>query len=213
MPHNIDTPTDHYPRSIYLGQRQTLYAVLIATLSLGGCQQMAKKPTFNPPALSSNAAEPQNLFNLQGKIGIKTPQQSGSAFYSWQQSQEHFMIQLNGILGMGKTIIQGEPGAVSLDSSKTGLIHASSPEALLEQATGWIAPITYLVNWVQAHPATPTAHTQLDPAQRITHIEEAGWSVELSYPEQQVLPNKLVMTQQLEEDQQNRITLLIQNRE
>lgn len=194
-------------------QSKSVLATLVLAFSLTGCQQIAKKPDFFPPQVQAETDTQKNQFTLQGKIGIKTPQQSGSAFYSWQQSQEHFIIQLNGILGMGKTVIQGEPGNVSLDSAKTGLIQADSPEALLEQATGWRTPITHLVEWVQARPATAKAHSQLDAKQRISHIEEDGWSVDLSYAEDQRLPNKLIMTQLLEEDQQNRITLLIQNRE
>lgn len=198
---------------LHQAQSKSVLTIVLLTFALTGCQHIAQSPKFQPPQVGAEQDAGKNQFALQGKIGIKTPQQSGSAFYSWQQSQEHFIIQLNGILGMGKTVIQGEPGNVSLDSAKTGLIQAASPEALLEQATGWHAPITYLVDWVQARPATTKAHTQLDRDQRISHIEEEGWSIDLSYAEQQRLPNKLIMTQLLEEDQQNRITLLIQNRE
>ena len=40
-----------------------------------------------------------------------------------------------------KTQIQGKPGEVTLNSAKTGLITAASPEELLERATGWQAPL------------------------------------------------------------------------
>lgn len=185
----------------------------MAVFMLSGCQLITQQPTLSSQQLESGQqASPSNQFSLQGKIGVRTPEQSGSAYYTWVQNQADFNIQLNGILGMGKTIIEGQNGQVSLNSAKTGLISAESPEELLEQATGWVAPITALVDWVQARPATPQAKLQKDSSQRISQIVEEGWTVELSYQDQAQLPNKLVLVQQLDADQQNRVTLLIQNR-
>lgn len=189
---------------------------LVSTLTvfmLSGCQLITQQPTLSSQQLESGQqASPSNQFSLQGKIGVRTPEQSGSAYYTWVQNQADFNIQLNGILGMGKTIIEAQDGKVSLNSAKTGLITAESPEELLEQATGWVAPITALVDWVQARPATPQAKIEKDAAQRISQIVEEGWTVDLSYQDDAQLPNKLVLVQQLAADQQNRVTLLIQNR-
>lgn len=190
--------------------------VLVSALTvfmLSGCQLITQQPTLSSQQLESGQqASPSNQFSLQGKIGVRTPEQSGSAYYTWVQNQADFNIQLNGILGMGKTIIEAQDGKVSLNSAKTGLITAESPEELLEQATGWVAPITALVDWVQARPATPQAKIEKDASQRISQIVEEGWTVDLSYQDDAQLPNKLVLVQQLAADQQNRVTLLIQNR-
>lgn len=179
-----------------------------SVLFLTGCQQFTKPQI---PAEGPNATE-QNHFNLQGKIGVRTPQQSGSAFFTWQQQQQEFDIELSGILGVGKTQITGKPGAVSLNSAKTGLIQAATPEELLQQATGWQAPITHLIDWVQARPATLQAQINKDAANRPQKIIEDGWQVDLSYNDTAQLPNKLVLKQELESGKENRITMLIQNR-
>lgn len=178
-----------------------------ATFALTGCQQYVKAPQTTTPQVQ----DAQN-FSLEGKIGVKTPKQSGSAFYTWQQNNENFDIQLTGILGIGKTIIAGKAGEVTLNSSKTGEITAETPEELLERATGWIAPITHIIDWVQAKPATTTAMLQKDQQQRPIKIEEDGWTVDLSYNDTASLPNKLILKQALEAGQENRITMLIQNR-
>lgn len=185
------------------------------SLSMAGCQHITKTTTpaiSQAPLLNTDELSYSRDFNLQGKIGVKTPVQSGSAFYTWIQKDDEFEIQLSGILGVGKTIIEGNAEKVTLNSSKTGEITANSPEELLERATGWIAPITHIVDWVQARPATPDAKTTQDEQQRINQIEENGWLVNLSYNEQKTLPNKLVLKQQLEDGKENRITMLIQNR-
>ena len=113
---------------------------------------------------------------------------------------------------MGKTQIQGKNGKVTLNSAKTGLITASSPEELLERATGWQAPITHIISWVQARPATTQAQTTQDANGRINHIQEDDWNVDLSYDAEQKLPNKLILKQTLEDNKENRITMVIQNR-
>lgn len=196
---------------MFSAQTQHLAAICIAIGLLSGCQSVVKTPNSVTPSLE--AAQISNKqFNLEGKIGVKAPQQSGSAFYNWIQDQEQFNIQLNGILGIGKTIIEGQPGQVTLNSSKTGLISATTPEELLERATGWIAPITHLVDWVRAQPATTNAQLERDPMQRLIKINEDGWDVDLSYTDQAQLPNKLIMRQALENGEQIKITMLIQNR-
>ena len=193
-----------------------------ATLSFAGCQQVVKPTqtttTVEVPTEATSTEstpslqKPSNQFDLQGKIGVKTPKQSGSAFYTWSQDQENFNIQLNGILGIGKTIIEGKSGEVTLNSAKTGLISAENPEELLEKATGWVAPITHIINWVQAFPATENAQIQRDTSQRIAQLVEDGWVVDFSYNDKATLPNKLILKQTLENDQENRITMVIQNR-
>ena len=178
-------------------------AVFIAT-GLIGCQSL---PSQSQSSVISKPAVPDH-FQLQGKIGVRSAAQSGSAFYSWVQQGDQFEIELSGILGVGKTQISGSKfGPVELNSAKTGLIHAQTPEELLLQATGWQAPITYLMDWVQARPATQQAHVQRDAQGRVSQLQEANWQVDFSYTEQAQLPERLVLVQA-----DHRITLLIQNR-
>ena len=186
----------------------SLSLLAASSLALTGCQQFTK-PQLDPNTIQT---ESDQHFSLQGKIGVRTPEQTGSAFFTWVQQQQEFDIELSGILGVGKTQISGRPGEVSLNSAKTGLIQAETPEELLKTATGWQAPITHLVNWVQAKPATVQAQIQRDSAKRAVQIIEDGWSVELSYNEQAHMPNRLILKQALENGTENRITMVIQNR-
>lgn len=193
---------------MHIFSKLSLTLMLTSTLVLSGCQQ------FTQPQASHVAQTPEapRQFNLQGKIGVKTPAQSGSAFFTWAQQQDEFDIELSGILGVGKTQISGRSGDVSLNSAKTGLIQAQTPEELLTRATGWQAPITHLIDWVQAKPATTQAKISKDEQNRPTQFLEDGWTVALSYNDQAQLPNKLILKQSLESGQENRITMLIQNR-
>ncbi|TCB52598.1 outer membrane lipoprotein LolB [Acinetobacter sp. ANC 4779] len=186
----------------------SLTLIATSTLVLTGCQQYTQPQAPNV----SQIPEATNNFSLQGKIGVKTPAQSGSAFFTWVQQQNEFDIELSGILGVGKTQISGTPGQVTLNSAKTGLIKAATAEELLQRATGWQAPITHLVDWVQAKPATTQAKISKDESNRPIQFLEDGWTVDLSYNDQAQLPNKLILKQALESGQENRITMVIQNR-
>lgn len=185
-----------------------------SSLLLTGCQQYHKPQQIVTTVPEQSAAQPaqETNFALQGKIGVRTPKQSGSAFFTWQQQQDNFDIELSGALGIGKTHIEGTQGQVTLNSAKAGLIHAATPEELLEKATGWQAPITHLVHWVLAQPATSHAQIEKDAQQRPTQFIEDGWTVHLNYNNDASLPNKLILQQQLAEGQENRITMVIQNR-
>ncbi|MBE9400085.1 outer membrane lipoprotein LolB [Acinetobacter albensis] len=193
---------------MHIFSKLSLTLMLTSTLVLSGCQQFTQPQTSNV----AQTPEAPRQFNLQGKIGVKTPAQSGSAFFTWVQQQDEFDIELSGILGVGKTQISGRSGDVSLNSAKTGLIQAQTPEELLTRATGWQAPITHLIDWVQAKPATTQAKISKDEQNRPTQFLEDGWTVSLSYNDQAQLPNKLILKQSLESGQENRITMLIQNR-
>ena len=185
-----------------------MLAMSSSILLLTGCQSLTQPQKI----ITTPHVQDENHFDLQGKIGVRTPKQSGSAFFTWVQQQEQFDIELTGILGIGKTQIQGKSGEVTLNSAKTGLITAASPEELLEKATGWQAPITHLMSWVQAKPATANAQISTDEQHRIQQLIEDGWTVDFSYQDAQTLPNKLLLKQVLADNQENRITMIIQNR-
>ncbi len=62
---------------MHIFSKLSLTLMLTSTLVLSGCQQ------FTQPQASNVAQTPEapRQFNLQGKIGVKTPAQSGSAFF------------------------------------------------------------------------------------------------------------------------------------
>lgn len=188
------------------------------SVALVGCQSVPKAPSIaNVPPIAQQSTTNNDgtvvalpNFQITGKIGVRTPQQNGSAFYGWTQIGENFAIDLTGALGIGQTSIRGKAGDVTLTSSKTGVIQAETPEELLFKATGWEAPITYLISWINAQPASPAAVTEKDTTGRIISLHEGGWSAKLSYLEQQNTPNKLIL---VDDEQQNRVTLTIQTRQ
>lgn len=180
-------------------------ATLPLLISFTACQ------TLHPPALptlpttvlattpTSVATEtaPPIHFSITGKIGVRTAKQNGSAFYAWSQDGERFAIDLTGALGIGQTHIEGVPEHVTLQSAKTGLIEATTPEELLQRATGWQAPISYLPYWIDGQTASTDSTSTRDAQNRLQTLNEGGWDVTFNYPEQSQTkyPTRLVMNQ------------------
>jgi outer membrane lipoprotein LolB len=171
-------------------------------------------PTTTLPSSEApvTAAAPLR-FSISGKIGVRTVKQSGSAFYAWAQDDERFAIDLTGALGIGQTHIEGIPGKVTLNSAKTGLISATTPEELLEQATGWQAPISYLPHWIEGQMIEPTSNNTRDTSQRLLTLTEGGWDVIFEYEQaESKLPSRLVMLQVSDstaQKQRNRVILTV----
>lgn len=185
-------------------------STLLLSLSLTGlvgCQSIKTAPN-----IASNSQVPAaEQFKITGKIGVRTPKQNGSAFYGWTQVGEQFAIDLTGALGIGQTSIRGKSGDVTLTSSKTGTLKAQTPEELLFKATGWQAPITHLISWVNGQAVTASAKTEKDAQGRNIAIQEGGWSATLNYENEAAkYPNKLNL---IDDAKQNRVTLTIQSRE
>lgn len=186
-----------------------LALISFSCISFIGCQTLKTAPEIANQPNPEQQVNQQN-FKITGKIGVRTPQQNGSAFYGWNQQGDHYAIDLTGAMGIGQTSIRGTNGHVTLTSSKTGVIEAETPEELLFKATHWEAPITHLISWINAKPAQPNAAITLDDQNRIQTIIEGGWQATLSYATTEKLPNKLVL---IDDAQQNRVTLTIQTRE
>lgn len=182
--------------------------LILISLSLGltACQ------TLKPIQLTVHSQEQVENFAIQGKIGIRTPEQTNSAFYTWVQQDKQYSIELSGILGIGLTQINGDAQQVSLTNAQVGTITAPTAEELLKQATGWVAPISNLKFWIQAQTRHSSAQVQYDEQQRPIHMIEDGWQVQLDYNDLNSKPYRLILTQALENNQQNRITMIIQNR-
>jgi outer membrane lipoprotein LolB len=182
-----------------------LLSIIPVVGALTACQslhppQLPNIPTttLSTPLTDATITVPPPIrFSITGKIGVRTPKQSGSAFYAWSQDDERFAIDLTGALGIGQTHIEGIPNHVSLQSAKTGLIEASTPEELLQRATGWQAPISYLPHWINGEPVNLTSSMTRDPQHRLLTLNEGSWDVTFNYNDHShsKYPDRLVMNQ------------------
>lgn len=142
---------------------QRSFTCLLLLLALSGCAQRA---IFAPPPdLVAHQQKLQQIthWELNGKLGIRTPADSGSASLKWAQQAADYQINLSGPLGQKRMIITGKPGKVRLEQTGSNPLEARSAEALIKKAAGWTLPVAQLTYWVRGVPA---------PKQRITHLQQ-----------------------------------------
>ena len=183
----------------------TLAVLSAALLTAAGCQSLPKNQVVTTPATTIPAPKLNN-FNINGKIGVTMPTepangatntgtQGGSAFYAWGQTDERFAIELIGALGIGKTNIEYDGQTATLVSEKTGTMSADDPETLLQQATGWQAPISQMPYWISGRSAPSDSAPQLDAQNRLISSVNGDWSASFSYKGNDKLPNKITAIQ------------------
>ena len=180
----------------------TFAALSLLLLAASGCQslQSANTPTQTTATVG---AQKLNDFSINGKIGVTIPAnsansstaQGGSAFYAWGQQNERFAIELIGALGIGKTNIEYDGQTATLNSEKTGTLSADNPEDLLQQATGWQAPISQMPYWISGRAAPSDSDSRMDAQNRLISSVNGEWSASFSYKGNEVLPNKISATQ------------------
>lgn len=159
---------------------------------LSGCAGLTSHETLSgqgdPAQWQAHKAQASQLngWQISGKVGIRSPRESGSATLFWLQRQDYFDIRLAGPMGRGAARLTGRPGAVSLDAANQGQFQAESAEALLQQQLGWSLPVAHLFWWIRGLPAEDSkSRLTLDSESRLAKLEQDDWQVEyLSYVEQ-----------------------------
>lgn len=142
--------------------------------------QTATAPSTTSTEQATASTLPSAQFTINGKIGMTTPQQAGSAFYTWTQQGQNFAIEIAGAMNAGQTKISYNGQSATLTNEK-GTINAATPEELLLRATGWQAPISQLPYWIQGQPTPSDANGKKDSTNRLVSAQNGDWTATFSY--------------------------------
>ena len=166
-----------------------LHRILLACLllTLTACSSLHQRETLELGGDEAawkthrSTVEPIDSWILQGKLGIRSPQESGSGTLFWLQRQQYYDIRLSGPLGRGATRIQGDRQQTTLEIAGRAPVTAESAEQLVEDQIGWRLPVDHLLWWVRGLPAPVSpSHLQLDSNSRLGRLSQSGWTVEYS---------------------------------
>lgn len=169
--------------------RLSSFLMLSLLLFISGCSQFSSKEQLSGSGQADSwqnhkqLIAPLDAWQISGKLGIRSPQESGSAVLFWLQRQDYFDIRMSGPLGQGSTRLTGRQGAVSLEIANRGTFQAHSAEALMQQQLGWSLPVEHLLWWVRGLPAPHSkSQVKLDDNSLLAQLEQDDWLVEyLSY--------------------------------
>ena len=138
------------------------FSLLLLVLMASGCAHHSLTP---PQDVLEHQRQLQAIgdWQLTGKLGIRTADDSGSASVKWAQQIGNYQISLSGPLGQKRMIITGTPDNVRLEQTGEPAQEAKTAEALIKKSVGWTLPVAQLAYWVRGIPA---------PKLRITHLQQ-----------------------------------------
>ncbi|MEJ0045339.1 MAG: lipoprotein insertase outer membrane protein LolB [Rhodospirillales bacterium] len=97
----------------------------------------------------------------------------------WQHNAAHDDILLLSPLGQGVMQIERDAGGATLRTADDKTYHATDPEQLAFDVTGWSIPVSGLSAWVRGVPRPgPAAGLVRDDAGRLTRLTQDEWTIE-----------------------------------
>jgi len=168
--------------------------LLLAGMALlAACSQL---PGFRPPPPPLKLQTPPSAFRLDGRVSVKTSEQSFSGGITWRHDRQRQELLLRTPLGQGVAELRGDASGVELRDAEGHLHQAMDAEALVRQALGVTLPLKGLAWWVvgNAGPGTPY-QAEADDTGNLAVLLQDGWRIEFSrYARvgEYLLPGKLV---------------------
>ncbi|GMG86550.1 lipoprotein insertase outer membrane protein LolB [Biformimicrobium ophioploci] len=158
------------------------WVVILLAALLSACA--SQRSVFPGAGAGADASSPEQLhsWHISGKLGVRAPENSGSASLNWEQARDSYRIRLTGPLGMGGTVIDGDASGVTLKQSGQPTRRARHPQTLLYEALGWSMPVEELKYWVRGLPAPGSAPSNMtrNDSQQISAMQQAGWQLNFS---------------------------------
>lgn len=151
--------------------------LLALTVLLDGCAMMPAPQVADWQA-QIDAVEARRHWELQGKIGLRSASEAGSAFLSWSQQGEQYRMVFSGALGLGKLVLNGDGSGVSWVGRDGRTGRHADPEALISELWGWRVPVAALKYWVRGvpDPRLPVSDVRFVEG-AVSSFRQAEWTV------------------------------------
>jgi outer membrane lipoprotein LolB len=159
-------------------------ALLLGLAILAGCA--TTRPATDLPAIDSWESRTAVLgsvreWEFRGRVAVKAGDEGFNGKFDWIQDGDVFSATVGGPLGVGTVRITGNGRSMVLTDKNGERTELENAELELRWRYGWAIPVASLRYWALGipDPALP-AITDVDDAGRLTHLEQSGWSVDIS---------------------------------
>lgn len=178
------------------------------------CVMCASCAVFQPePVPVATRAEREALYELEqwsldGRIAVRSRDDSGQASVEWNHRADIDSIRLSGPLGQGAVDIRMTSDGIQIKSSDGSVKQSDQPDTLLTTIFGVPIPVAALRYWVLgiSFPAAQAVET-VGSGGRLETLLQSGWKIEYQTYEKVgtlVLPVKLTASRGT-----NRIRLVV----
>lgn len=159
--------------------RLRLTALLVA--GLAGCVStgVQELPELTDWDMRRDVLGALEQWELVGRIGIRTPEESSSGSLSWRQQGGGFTAEIDGPLGVGGIRMRGDARAVTLSGSRIDTVTVPDPERELLRQSGIRVPVGGLRYWLLGVPlpGAPANVVFGNDGLPVT-IEQSGWRID-----------------------------------
>lgn len=119
-------------------------------------------------------------WELQGRISIKSGDESAQASISWSQDGDNLVIRLFGSFGLGSHELHSDQDGARLLDSNGKVHHAASIQELMQQRLGWSTPPMFS-HWVRGLPGPGELEqdqAEFDRQGRLRALSQSQWHIE-----------------------------------
>jgi outer membrane lipoprotein LolB len=118
-------------------------------------------------------------WRVSGRIAIRHEREGWNASLHWRQNGDEYVVRLSAPLGRGTVELSGSGAGVSMRTADNRLLHADSPELLMQDNLGWHVPLRGLSYWVRGlpEPGSEPDGMSFDASGRIQDLRQDGWHV------------------------------------
>jgi len=160
-------------------------ALIVVMMTLAACAPALKQSRL-PEDWQTHVEQAVafDVWQVQGKLGLRSPQQNSSALLSWTQNKKEFVIAISGALGIGKNTLRGNDRRIEWVNDKGEKRIYHDPSEALRVATGLDVPLNALRHWILGVPEPTLEFSNLElDAGTAKQFQQAGWQLE--YPRYQ----------------------------
>lgn len=126
---------------------------------------------------------PPSSWQINAKLGIRSPQKNGSVTLNWQQTEDKFTIKVQGPLGQGSAVISGTQYNAEIKQPGKPTVQSNNVDKLVFDTFGWTLPFDNFMHWVvaTANPQKNIGNISYDSTLgTLSTLEQSGWALEYS---------------------------------
>ncbi len=158
-----------------------LPAAAALLLLLAACAgQQTKQPGDENWQQHSDRLRELTRWSAEGKLALRTPEQSESASLNWYQTGVITRLQLSGPLGTAATTLYSNGQILEIRQGEEISSWDLTDTSALTRETGWSLPLLALPHWIKGVPAPDIEIQDMqmgpDPA-RIETLRQDNWDI------------------------------------
>ena len=157
-----------------------LFLGAILLLQLTGCSSITHQISDQPSIKNPTLAELEN-WKVTGKLAVRTPQKAQSISLIWHQQNTNYKISLNGPMGFGLAIINGNQLQTTIQNGSKTLI--GTPDQLGAKLLGIPLSTDAMSWWIKglASPNQPKVSNIIYQQNgQISSLQQSGWQLQFS---------------------------------